>query len=328
MLSGSPFFDERLDLDYEEFKKATIRLTSECNLSVLDDPAHYRWSKVGPRPKAFIKSLLVLDENRRLTADQALAHSWFTHESYANEFDSLYQHAIKNWRPRGQVFKLIEQIPQPQSHALDNIQDTLLSDIVISRHFAPPSREAPPHNIRETLADSQTWQRNDLLPTISDEYCEAQASQENLIDNSLDQSNMSAPVLLPPPEELGDSMQDLSLDAELQQLMPTYDDFQESEQRSRDGASVELGDSFPYAQQRDYENVGSPPQTPQGDDDSSIVPETPIGSPKKRKASIFETPGTRYVHDQVSQETAYNWVTAKYFADNFTKRRRFDDQNN
>lgn len=48
----------------------------------------------------FVLSLLVLDERKRLTAKQALKHSWFLNEQYQSRLEQLYEEAIRDWRPR------------------------------------------------------------------------------------------------------------------------------------------------------------------------------------------------------------------------------------
>lgn len=57
------------------------------------------WKHVAKRPRDFVESLLVVDEMERLTAKQALAHSWLAHPSYAAEFEAVYDRAIRSWKP-------------------------------------------------------------------------------------------------------------------------------------------------------------------------------------------------------------------------------------
>lgn len=106
LLSGKPLFNANGQDDVGK------KLSTECNLDLLDrDPV---WQRVGPRAKDFIRQTLVLDENLRLTAKEALNHEWFANRSHADEFDAVYQHAIKDWEPRRKVFRLVEFINSPR----------------------------------------------------------------------------------------------------------------------------------------------------------------------------------------------------------------------
>lgn len=84
-------------------------LSSKCNLDILEnDPV---WQKVGRRAKDFIRRTVVLDENDRLNAKQALQHEWFSSQAYSDELQAVYQHVTKDWEPRRKIFKMIEHIP-------------------------------------------------------------------------------------------------------------------------------------------------------------------------------------------------------------------------
>ncbi|KAF2158104.1 kinase-like protein [Myriangium duriaei CBS 260.36] len=72
--------------------------TRNYDFSVLDDQQHHIWGRVPSRPKRFIKDLLVLEADQRLTAAEALQHSWFTKSMYKQELDDRYGEAIADWR--------------------------------------------------------------------------------------------------------------------------------------------------------------------------------------------------------------------------------------
>jgi serine/threonine protein kinase len=55
--------------------------------------------EVGKRPKDFIAHLLVVDESKRLTVGQALAHCWFTNKFWKSPMERQYREAIKDWDP-------------------------------------------------------------------------------------------------------------------------------------------------------------------------------------------------------------------------------------
>lgn len=58
------------------------------------------WKAVRERPRDFISKLLVLDETNRMSADQALKHTWFSNDLHKIDFENLYNRTIKNWHPR------------------------------------------------------------------------------------------------------------------------------------------------------------------------------------------------------------------------------------
>ncbi|KAF2474197.1 kinase-like protein, partial [Lindgomyces ingoldianus] len=111
LLSGDVLFTNRAHPAYERNPgKVILSLASKCDLRILDDQYDQIWSKVGSRPKDFIKSLLILQEEDRMSATEALAHPWFSNQYHAAEFDALYERAIRDWQPRRRVFRLVESI--------------------------------------------------------------------------------------------------------------------------------------------------------------------------------------------------------------------------
>ena len=74
------------------------KLARECNLEFLRQSNE--WQAVRQRPKEFVEKLLVLEENARMTAEEALQHPWFFNEVHKNDFEDLYQRTIKHWQPR------------------------------------------------------------------------------------------------------------------------------------------------------------------------------------------------------------------------------------
>lgn len=101
LTGGSPFTDPIT-------KVYSQKLAHECDLKTLS--LDEDWIKVGDRPKDFVRGLLILNEEERMTAKQALTHEWFTNESHKEEFEKVYKRAVKDWTPRASKGSIIAEI--------------------------------------------------------------------------------------------------------------------------------------------------------------------------------------------------------------------------
>lgn len=172
ILTGDVIFTDRNHPKYYEDPRAVIiSLAAVCDLSVLDAEYHPLWSVVGGRPKHFIKSLLVLKEEARLTASEALAHPWFS--CYAGDYEDLYARSIEGWEPRQKNTQLVERISKPVPDLVRNssIHET-------TSRFFPPSQAGPTHNMLQKLSTSQRWRANTPLPSITEDYEAAQFASQ------------------------------------------------------------------------------------------------------------------------------------------------------
>ena len=91
LTGGYPFFDPETDGYSEDLARA-------CDLRKLKNSV--QWQTVGPRPEDFVSRLLVMDEDKRMTATAALEHEWFANDFHKTDFEELYSRTIKHWRPR------------------------------------------------------------------------------------------------------------------------------------------------------------------------------------------------------------------------------------
>lgn len=73
-----------------------LAAAAKCDLSVLDDPLV--WGDIDEQAKDFIRGLVFLNDRARFTAQQALAHEWFTQRQGSPITDS-YDQAIAQWKP-------------------------------------------------------------------------------------------------------------------------------------------------------------------------------------------------------------------------------------
>lgn len=114
LTGGHPFFE----VDPSEYSE---KLATQGNLTRLEKSPE--WQDVGARPKAFVRSLLVLDERHRMTARQSLKHEWFTNDAHKTDFEELYRRSIKHWRPRMSKSPVIELIQAGNLKRLSFLQN-------------------------------------------------------------------------------------------------------------------------------------------------------------------------------------------------------------
>lgn len=148
VLTGEQLFGCRRDSTFEkDSRREIIGLAAQCDLSVLDDEYHPSWGPIGPAPKDFIKRLLVLREEDRMTAAEALNHIWFTHPMMAGEFEAEYERSTRDWRPRHRDGQLVERIPALKpDQAKRKASESKLANGAASRFLsckAAPNRDVP-----------------------------------------------------------------------------------------------------------------------------------------------------------------------------------------
>lgn len=85
-----------------------INAAAKCDLGVLDDVEV--WGEIDRAAKDFIKRLLVLDERKRLTADESMAHTWFTQARHGHTIAERYDEAIASWKPCGPSWDFKENL--------------------------------------------------------------------------------------------------------------------------------------------------------------------------------------------------------------------------
>ncbi|CAN9342243.1 unnamed protein product [Alternaria alternata] len=166
VLTGDLMFSDRRHPEYDTNPRGVILgLAAICDLSNLDDPHHPLWANIGYHPKDFIKGLLVLKEEERMTASEALAHEWFS--SYAEDFDKLYTNATADWGPREKNLDLVEIIPKSLYNriAADFIGG-VQSPGINSQHF--PLRQS--QNTYRMVQSAQRWRGRTPLPSIMQDH--------------------------------------------------------------------------------------------------------------------------------------------------------------
>jgi serine/threonine protein kinase len=266
LLSGDAPFADRLNQDFDRDPKGVMMdLASRCDLSFLDQTDHDIWSSVGARPKDFIKKLLVLQEDARMTATEAMAHPWFSNNCHAAAFESLYQRAIRDWQPRRKVFRLVEPIAKTAADlTAAGLPEEFLSQEVVSKYFSAPSRKPSHYQIGSSPMTSQARRANTPLPAILEDFEDDEYQSLNLDDDINYDIRGSYPMNLSRGYSLGDSMDQLALVPEDGGLYGIdYDP---------DNRRPEYGDTH-----QGYDSqVRGLVRTPNREPESSIVYETPI----------------------------------------------------
>lgn len=328
LLTGEVIFTDRAHVDYENNPRDVILgLSAKCDLSVLD--SHPVWLTVGRRPKDFIKNLLVLDEGRRMSVTQALAHPWFTNNYHAAEFEALYDHAIKDWRPRRKIFRVVEPIiPQVTSTlADDGLPWGLLRNSIISRYFAPPHHPVPPLDILGTLTASPTKRASTPLPTIQEELGIPDRSTSANVLSLTNHKSSGTTLRLSRPSK--DTITDIPLEQlAISHLMtditssyasasrPSRSDL--SSQKSLENRILEMDANCTVMHSRELN-----PGTATNDTASALAPGTSACSNKRRPTRFGEDVAEFEIHNQTSQKNAGKFITAKEYAQELSKRRKF-----
>jgi serine/threonine protein kinase len=162
ILTGEMLFTHRDDSDYHaDAQAAIIGRAALCDLSVLDEEYHPRWSKMNDTTKDFIRGLLVLAEDARMTAPEALSHSWFS--SFHVDSEEAYRRLVADWEPRTNQEQLVERVSMPAPNpttAACSIRS--YSRVLSSRFFPQTGAEFPQHGLPRT----ESRRDNTALPSI------------------------------------------------------------------------------------------------------------------------------------------------------------------
>ena len=126
LLQKTPFSKTRSDRrrSYE----TVIEAASTCNL--IGIKACSTWQNASCGLQDFILKLFILDENARMTAEDALHHPWYSTEGYKERYDEIYTISTKGWRTRKQMPNIVEAIGMESAcnKAKVKITDSLVRD--------------------------------------------------------------------------------------------------------------------------------------------------------------------------------------------------------
>ena len=111
--------------DRRDTAEATLEAAARCDLSRMETDS--QWQTINDCQKDFVRKLLVLDEDERMTAQEALNHLWFAQCKEA--FNAVYEHATRYWTPSRQLGTLVEKIRTGSNH---NRNTKVLSQVPFS----------------------------------------------------------------------------------------------------------------------------------------------------------------------------------------------------
>lgn len=107
LLSGRQPFGLEHESQMPEYQREKLIRDNAMRRNLSSLNASKGWQKAGPRAKDFVMKLLVVNEDQRLTATEALKHSWFANRHHCREFADLYRRATASWTPRSEGKRLI-----------------------------------------------------------------------------------------------------------------------------------------------------------------------------------------------------------------------------
>ncbi|KAF2747693.1 kinase-like protein [Sporormia fimetaria CBS 119925] len=284
LLSGAPFFGvQRCGLSEEAYVDAYMDLASKADLRFLDDRNNVLWRTIGTRPKSFIKRLVCLDERQRMTATQALNHPWFT--TQPTVFHQLYEKVVQDWRPCKKEVLLVEPLDAAQPGPTNSVPSRFLTRDVLSRHYIPPSR---PSDLRRiTSLDVPAKERvKTPLPSIAEVYKEEFASppwRSGQFHQSDDQKHTRYDVHVQFP---GQSAKQHQYGPERGPRLPA----QGLRKRSHLASDYDSESIYPFS------IPPPPPDSPESDENSLLVPETPI----RNNVDVHGGPSERVVMNDLS----------------------------
>ncbi|KAF2273876.1 kinase-like protein [Westerdykella ornata] len=293
--------------------EALLDVAARCDLSFLQDNTHPVWRNVGPRPKDFIRNLLVLQEDRRMTATQALTHPWFSNSYHAAAFDALYEKSVRDWQARRSNCGLVEPVAVTGHLPQSRSKRPLLTKDVLSRHFRR-RRGSSTHKSNRQVAASQLRRANSPLPSLPESHEEECAQRLPQVPDSYHHIQSVC------------ANQQLSKQSAEQYSLPLRISARYMSHGMRNdppGSCHQVDEimSTEWCSEYNFSVPAPPPETP-SEEDPVLVPETPVHRRKRDRRTfapdaLSDNSKTVNEHEEV-QDARESTV---YFA-NLTKRRR------
>lgn len=124
-----------------------------------------QWQNVAPRALRFLRGLLILNPDMRLTATEALNHSWFKKPlSEATLLEDRYERVIRFWRKRDDE-QVIETLP---SKVTVNQEDQMVKLAPKFRRKIPDATLSPYFGLDRHLLPRNPSKRKTILETLNE----------------------------------------------------------------------------------------------------------------------------------------------------------------
>ncbi|KAK5706837.1 hypothetical protein LTR97_001829 [Elasticomyces elasticus] len=158
LLSGEavPFDSDSIQREKDQHEHSqALASTQLWDLGFIDKST--KWGEVGRKAKDFVRACLNVNERQRLSAEQALQHSWFTHKHYAVELEAEYQRAIQDWKPRSTNGQLVEMIDTSDIKDHENVSPHFADTAEVSKNkvtMGKPPYFNQPHSRKRSASQA------------------------------------------------------------------------------------------------------------------------------------------------------------------------------
>lgn len=130
-----------------------------------DPDTSTHWQGITTRALSFLHGLLILNPDKRLTATEALNHSWFKKPlSEATLLEERYEKVLRFWRRRGDD-EVIERVP---SRLQASQEDQVVTPVPRPRRKIPDSTLSPYFGLDRHLQPKVISKRKAILETLNE----------------------------------------------------------------------------------------------------------------------------------------------------------------
>lgn len=153
----------------EESSQPSQEDIAELFFARINCTRHHRIQQMGPRALGFLRKLLVLDPEHRISASKALEHSWFKKPvSEATELENGYQRVIRLWKARNSEENVIESLPGRPIYVPPSTADHSDKPRSLLRRKLPDATASPYFNLDRHLLPKVPSKRRELLANLNE----------------------------------------------------------------------------------------------------------------------------------------------------------------
>ncbi|KAE8446107.1 hypothetical protein EG329_012478 [Mollisiaceae sp. DMI_Dod_QoI] len=149
----------------EEFTQISQEEIADRFLGNHDDFTRERWQRMSERALNFLRGLLTINPKKRMTADQALNHSWFTKPATeAALLEEGYKRVIKFWRKRDDDEQVMEDLPGRTTTSHADVKTTTGPKF---RRKIPDTSSSPYFGLDRHLNQKVISKRKNILEEVN-----------------------------------------------------------------------------------------------------------------------------------------------------------------